>query len=328
MGSRGAFASSVVAIVTLVLSGGASAQDSTTIPALQSAQQCYAGTFSACADAGDAYHEGWGVAVSPELAAQYYRYGCNGGDARSCRALGYVTQNGDGVPQSYPEAMRLYELSCNGGYALACYDLGTMHWTGTGTPVSWPEGQRYYERSCQMRHADGCREVAYIHGRGMGVPRDYARMAEFLRLSCDLGNPTACTELRDPASAAAAADSADGSGGGGGGGGGGGAGVGVGIGTVVMGMPDPQFQDLLSRFRRDTRSTMQTRLARDTAAAGAVLSCAQIAQLMQTTPVEGTRTMIGVILYSRAVDPESFYVMEQALTREGSRVLLRQQTGH
>lgn len=320
-GRRKVAAVAVAAICALGGSGalGGAAQASAQ-QALADAQACYAGRYDRCAAAGDAYHEGTDVAVSWEMAAQLYRYGCNGGDVRSCRAMGWIHQQspGHGVPTSLSESHRYYGLACNGGYALACYDLGTLYWTGQGVPVSWPTGQAYYERACGMRHADACREVAYIYGRAMGVPRDYARMAALLRQACDLGNSTACQEMVDPVGSATRADADEGGGGGGGGGGG----------AVVAGMPDAQFQDLLQRFRRDTRTASQISLARDLASGGVALSCAQIASVMQTSAIDSTRVQIGTTLWPRAVDPQNFYLLPQAVEYEGSRTLLRQQTGH
>jgi TPR repeat protein len=286
--------------------------------AMVDAQACYAGRYDRCAYAGDAYHEGTGVPVSYDMAAQLYRFGCDRGDMRSCRAMGWIHQQqpGHGVPTSLSEAHRYYQLGCNGGYALACYDLGTLYWTGEGVPESWPIGQSYYERACSMRHADACREVAYIYGRAMGVPRDFARMGALLRQACDLGNQTACQEMLDPAGAAMRADQ-DGSGG-----------AAQPQPQVVQGMPDAQFQDLVLRFRRDSRTASQLALARDLATGGVQLSCAQIASVMQTSGIDSTRVQLGLTLWPRALDPQNFYLLPQALEYEGSRTLLRQQTGH
>ncbi|UJR79923.1 DUF4476 domain-containing protein [Sandaracinus amylolyticus] len=314
-------------ISTLVLALAASVSPASAQEALADAQACYAGRFDRCAFAGDAYHEGTGVAVSFEMAAQLYRYGCNGGDMRSCRAMGWIHQQspGHGVPTSLSESHRYYAMACTGGYALGCYDLGTLYWTGQGVPVSWPTGQSYYERACGMRHADACREVAYIYGRAMGVARDYQRMAALLRQACDLGNSTACQEMVDPVGAATRADAEEGTGSGGAGGAQAGQG---GAPVIVVGMPEPQFQDLVQRFRRDTRTYAQIALARDLASGGVTLSCQQIATLMQTSAIDSTRVQLGTTLWPRAVDPQNFYLLPQALEYEGSRTLLRQQTGH
>ncbi|MDQ3032661.1 MAG: DUF4476 domain-containing protein [Myxococcota bacterium] len=288
--------------------------------ALSEAQLCYAGQLDHCATAGDAYHEGTEVVVSHEMAAQLYRFGCSRGDMRSCRAMGWIHQQspGHGVPASLSESHRYYQLACNGGYALACYDIGTLYWTGQGVPVSWPTGQSYYERACGMRHADACREVAYIYGRAMGVPRDYPRMAALLRQACDLGNATACEEMVDPVGAATRADADEGTEGD----------AASADAVLAVGMPEPQFRELLMRFRRDGRTASQLALARDLAMGGVQLTCQQIATVMQASAIDSTRVRIGTTLWPRAVDPQNFDVLAQALEYDGSRTLLRQQTGH
>jgi hypothetical protein len=284
---------------------------------LEDAQACYAGEYDRCATAGDAYHEGTGVPVSWDLAAQLYRYGCDGADLRSCRAVGWIHQQspGHGVRASLAEAHRHYQLACDGGYALACYDIGTLYWTGEGVPESWPTGQAYYERACGMHHADACREVAFIFGRAMGVPRDYARMATFLRQACELGSTMACEELRDPIGAATRADAE------------GGASAGSPPEPIAVGMPDPQFETLLARFRSDRRTAAQVALARDLARGGVRLTCQQITRVMQTSAIDSTRLQLAVALWPRAVDPQRFDALARALEYEGSRTLLRQQTG-
>lgn len=308
--------SAAIVAATIVASAApASAQE-----ALADAQACYAGRADRCAHAGDAYHEGTGVAVSHEMAAQLYRFGCNAGDMRSCRAMGWIHQQspGHGVPTSLSETHRYYEMACTGGYALGCYDLGTLYWTGQGVDVSWPTGQAYYERACGMRHADACREVAFIHGRAMGVPRDYGRMAALLRQACELGSSTACEEMADPVGAATRADADEG----------GGSAAASGDAAVAAGMPEAQFQELLVRFRREPGTYQQLALARDLATAGAQLSCRQIAAIMQASAIDSTRVQLGRTLWPRAVDPQNFHLLPQALEYEGSRTLLRQQTGH
>ena len=61
---------------------------------------------------------------------------------------------------------------------------------------------------------------------------------------------------------------------------------------------------------------------------GANLTCAQIATLMQTAPIDSTRLQLATTLWPRAVDPQNFPLLMLALEHEGSRTLLRQQTGH
>lgn len=310
----------VAALSLFVVFGGGSRAAAQA--ALAEAQRCYGGELDHCATAGDAYHEGTDVVVSHAMAAQLYRYGCSRGDMRSCRAMGWLHQQspGHGVPTSLSESHRYYQLACNGGYALACYDIGTLYWTGQGVAVSWPTGQSYYERACGMRHADACREVAYIYGRAMGVARDYPRMAALLRQACDLGNATACEEMVDPVGAATRADADEGV---------------VGSGSdasatamAAVGMPEPQFRELVTRFRRDGRTASQLALARDLASGGVQLTCQQIATVMQASTFDSTRVRIATTLWPRAVDPQNFDVLAQALEFEGSRTLLRQQTGH
>lgn len=311
-----------VRLAAIVLSGAAlwAAPPVSAQQALADAQACYAGSLDRCATAGDAYHEGTDVGVSHEMAAQLYRWGCDRGDMRSCRAMGWIHQQspGHGVPTSLSEAHRYYGIACNGGYALACYDLGTLYWTGQGVEESWPIGQSYYERACAMRHASACREVAYIYGRAMGVTRDYGRMAALLRQACELGNTTACQEMVDPVGSATRADVDEGRT----------DGAAAADVVVAPGMPEAQLQDLLLRFRRDSRTASQLALARDLATGGAQLTCQQITAIMQTSAIDSTRVQLATTLWPRAVDPQNFHVLPQALQYEGSRTLLRQQTGH
>lgn len=298
--------------------GGARPAAPTTSPtALAEAQACYAGQIDRCTVAGDAYHEGEGVAVSFEMAAQLYRYGCQRGDLRACRAFGWVSQQGHGVVESVAEARRHYEMACEGGFALGCYDIGTLYWTGEGVTQSWPTGRQYYERACDMGHAEACREVAYIHGRAMGTERDLGRMATLLRRACELGSTTACEESSDPVSAIARAEQD-----------GGASDAELATLTVARGMPEGAFGTILGRFRADPRTAHQLGLARGLATGGANLTCAQIATLMQTAPIDSTRLQLATTLWPRAVDPQNFPLLMLALEHEGSRTLLRQQTGH
>ena len=104
--------------------------------------------------------------------------------------------------------------------------------------------------------------------------------------------------------------------------------VGSAVAITPPGMPDPQFHELLARFRRDTRTASQLALARELARGGVVLTCTQIAAIMQTSAIDSTRVQVGATLWPRASDPAGFGLLTQALEHEGSRTLLRQQTGH
>jgi hypothetical protein len=289
-----------VLVASLFIASSASAQDG-----LTDAQLCYSGRFDRCAVAGDAYHEGTGVPVSFEMAAELFRYGCASGDMSSCRAMGWIYQHGHGVQASATESHRHYRMACEGGHALACFDVGVIHWSGRGVPVDWPLGQSYYERACSMGHAEGCREMAFIHGRGMGVPRNLWRMAGYLRQACELGSTAACYEMGDPLAAAGVAGEELGA-------------------PPRVGVPSSYFEALLVRFRGDPRAAAQLSLARDLAMGGVRFTCEQVVSILRVLGDDSTRVQTVLAIWPGVIDPEHATRIFDVLDHDGNRTLLRQ----
>lgn len=272
---------------------------------LTDAQLCYSGRFERCAVAGDAYHEGTGVPVSFEMAAELFRFGCASGDVSSCRAMGWIYQHGHGVARSEAESHRHYRMACDGGHALACFDVGVIHWSGRGAPEDWPLGQSYYERACSMGHAEGCREVAFIHGRGMGVPRNLWRMAGYLRQACELGSTAACYEMADPVAAAGVTREELPA-------------------PPRVGVPSSYLEALLARFRDDPRAEAQLALARDLATGGVRFTCEQVVAILRVLGEDSTRVQVVLAIWPGVIDPEHARRIFDALDYDGSRTLLRQ----
>jgi len=73
---------------------------------------CTAGCINSCAEIGDHYRDGDGVARDLATAAERYRTSCDAGFAPSCSALGKLYLAGAGVPRDKVRAKKLLIQSC------------------------------------------------------------------------------------------------------------------------------------------------------------------------------------------------------------------------
>ncbi len=158
-------------------------------------QGCDLSEARACTNLGVMFEGGQGVYRDGVKAAELYLRGCEDGDALGCTFLGFMYQAGQGVPRSPVKAWELFRSGCGGGHSVGCTHLGILYETGEGTSPDFGRAGRSYSQGCAGHHAPGCRRLGLMYEKGLGVTADAMLAAELYRLACDGKDAPACTFL-------------------------------------------------------------------------------------------------------------------------------------
>ncbi len=171
-------------------------------------EACAKGDLGLCAEVGESYAKGIGVAQDYAKAANVYREACERDGARACMLLGLAHLSGQGVSKDEAQASQFLGKSCdlgdkNGcahacddvGDAIRCLRVGLLAGRG-GTDL--PRAVAYYRKACDRGHPLGCREAAIILGNGVGATnKDTDRAAELYKKADEM-TKVACSRTKKP----------------------------------------------------------------------------------------------------------------------------------
>lgn len=180
---------------------------------------CQRDSAPACAELGQALHEGRLVPRAPldaglnlgracdlgslEACAQLRTFvqgdghdvlhqACQDRNGASCLILGSLYGHGLGVTRDATWAVALFQQACTHGSMLGCGQLGASQARGEGTAVDYIKAMASFEQACRGEHARSCANVAIMYRRGLGTAPDEARARQRLQQACALGLQEAC----------------------------------------------------------------------------------------------------------------------------------------
>jgi TPR repeat protein len=81
---------------------------------------CDASDGAGCAELGNSFYFGRGVAKDSAKAAEFHEKACGSKVAYSCYRAGSMYEKADGVPKNVEKAIRLYQSACDSGYRNGC----------------------------------------------------------------------------------------------------------------------------------------------------------------------------------------------------------------
>jgi hypothetical protein len=110
---------------------------------------CEGGQKEACASAGAAYENGWGIEPDLDKAAKYYDNACRAQVMGGCYALGALSAS-DWKGRDPGQSLKLFRMTCEGKHALACRKLAQMTGEGDGTPKDEAMAKKYFARACEL----------------------------------------------------------------------------------------------------------------------------------------------------------------------------------
>jgi TPR repeat protein len=197
-----AFGGSVSAIVlasTIVLMTGCESKEQRLVNEWQ--EGCSSGDLDKCANLGESYAKGLGVAVDPAKASTVYKDACNRGGARACLLLGDAYASGVGVAKDPTQASAFLGKACDEGEEEACVHacdgladsvrclrVGVLSSKGAKDPK---RAATYFRKACDNGHPLGCKELGTMYRDGVGMNKDVERATEFLKRADELLR-TAC----------------------------------------------------------------------------------------------------------------------------------------
>jgi TPR repeat protein len=168
---------------------------------------CTAGDLDKCANLGESYAKGTGVAQDPAKAANIFRDACNRGGARACMLLGEAYANGAGVTKDTAQANEFLGKGCDSGEeescvracdllndAVRCLRVGVLSSKGAKDPK---RAATFFRKACDNGHPLGCRELGMMYRDGVGLAKDTDKATEFLKRGDELLR-TACSGATKP----------------------------------------------------------------------------------------------------------------------------------
>ena len=162
---------------------------------------CTAGDLDKCANLGESYAKGLGVAEDPAKAASIYKDACNREGSRACLLLGDAYVSGAGVAKDPTQASTFLGKACDEGEEegcvhacdmlsdpVRCLRVGVLSSKGAKDPN---RAATYFRKACDNGHPLGCKELGTMYRDGVGVNKDVERATAFLKRADELLR-TAC----------------------------------------------------------------------------------------------------------------------------------------
>jgi TPR repeat protein len=87
---------------------------------------CDANDGAGCAELGNSYYFGRGVAKDSAKAAEFHEKACGSKVAYSCYRAGQMNEKADGIPKNVEKAIRLYQSACDNGYRNGCEGVNRL----------------------------------------------------------------------------------------------------------------------------------------------------------------------------------------------------------
>ncbi len=168
---------------------------------------CTAGDLDKCANLGESYAKGLGVAQDQPKAVSTFRDACSRGGAHACLLLGDAYASGTGVTKDPTQADEFFGKACEEGEeegcvracdtlndAVRCLRVGVLSAKGAKDPK---RAATYFRKACENQHPLGCRELGMMYRDGNGIEKDIDRATEFLKRGDELLR-TACSGSAKP----------------------------------------------------------------------------------------------------------------------------------
>jgi TPR repeat protein len=168
---------------------------------------CTAGDLDKCANLGESYLKGSGVAQDQTKAITVFRDACNRGGAHACLLIGDAYASGNGVTKDLTRANEFLGKACEEGEeegcvracdalndAVRCLRVGVLSAKGAKDPK---RAATYFRKACENSHPLGCRELGMMYRDGIGIERDTDRATQFLKRGDELLR-TSCSGATKP----------------------------------------------------------------------------------------------------------------------------------
>jgi len=168
---------------------------------------CTAGDLDKCANLGESYAKGIGVAQDPAKGATVLRDACDRSGARGCLLLGEAYMAGAGVAKDLAQASASFGKACEEGEEegcvracdalndpVRCLRVAVLSSKGAKDPI---RAATYFRKACDNGHPLGCKELGMMYRDGIGLTKDADRASEFLKRSDELLR-TACSGATKP----------------------------------------------------------------------------------------------------------------------------------
>ena len=168
---------------------------------------CSAGDLDKCANLGESFIKGIGVAQDSQKGATVLGDTCNRGGAHACLMLGDAYLNGLGIGKDSAQALVFFGRACEEGEeegcvracdalndAVRCLRVGVLSSKGAKDPK---RAAAYFRKACDNGHPLGCKELGAMYRDGNGVTKDADRATEALKRADELLR-TACSGSSKP----------------------------------------------------------------------------------------------------------------------------------
>jgi TPR repeat protein len=156
---------------------------------------CQKGDAHACANLGEHYYFGIGVAPDGAKAFEYSSRACGQEDALGCKGMGNVYASGFGAQRDPNKAFELYKKSCDMGNQTACGNLGLSYKTGKVVVQDYKHAVKLFLQACEANDPSGCYHLGEMYNTGSGTDKDQEKALSSFKKSCDGGFGFACIEL-------------------------------------------------------------------------------------------------------------------------------------
>jgi len=203
--ARGSGVCAIVSLSALLALAGCETKDQRLFGEWQ--EGCSSGDLDKCANLGESYAKGIGVAPDPAKAVNVYRDACGREGARACMLLGDAYASGTGIGKSTERASQFLGKACDAGEeeacvhacdllseAVRCLRVGVLSSKGAKDPK---RAATFFRKACDNGHPLGCRELGMMYRDGLGMDRDVDKATQFLKRSDELLR-TACSGASKP----------------------------------------------------------------------------------------------------------------------------------
>lgn len=119
------------------------------------------------------YDDGRGVAISPAMAAYWYRRAAKRGHVNAQYNIGVAHARGEGVQQSLVEAVRWWRVAAISGSVNAQFNLGIMYLRGEGIRYDASEAVRWWGKAAEQGDPAAQYNLGALYANGKGVSRDF-----------------------------------------------------------------------------------------------------------------------------------------------------------
>ncbi|MBZ0215912.1 MAG: peptidoglycan-binding protein [Fimbriimonadaceae bacterium] len=163
---------------------------------LQLRQAAAAGNAAAQFEVASRFAEGRGVALNPQLAAQWYQRAAAQGLAPAQYRLGSMYEKGHGVTQDRAAARIWYQRAAELGNRKAMHNLAVLYADGINGEPDMENAARWFRKAADFGLNDSQFNLGILYARGLGTPRNLAEAYKWLSIAAANGDSDA-SQRRD-----------------------------------------------------------------------------------------------------------------------------------